>query len=90
MPSGIDVGGAERPGVARRTGAQWWAAGSAQRVLRGFLRAVRQVVGAPDYATYVEHHAARHPGCAPLSPREFYADFLTWRFGGGGSPTRCC
>ncbi len=38
---------------------------------------------------YLEHHAACHPGRAPLSPREYYADFVSWRFGSGSS-TRCC
>jgi uncharacterized short protein YbdD (DUF466 family) len=75
--------------VPRRADAQWWAVGSAQRVLRSLLRTVRQVVGAPDYARYLEHQAACHPGRAPLSPRDYYADFVTWRFG-SGSPTRCC
>jgi uncharacterized short protein YbdD (DUF466 family) len=68
---------------------QWREGGSAQRLLRGFLRVVRQVVGAPDYERYLERHAACHSGRAPLSPREYYTDFVSWRFGGGG-PTRCC
>ena len=68
---------------------QWREGGSAQRLLRRFLRAVRQVVGAPDYERYLEHHTACHAGRAPLTPREYYADFVSWRFGGGG-PTRCC
>ena len=76
--------------VSRRADAHWWAIGSAQRALHDLLRAVRQVVGAPDYAGYLEHHAACHGDRAPLSPREYYADFLTWRFGSGGNPTRCC
>ena len=76
--------------MGRRADAQRWAVSSAQRALRALLGAVRQVVGAPDYARYLEHHAACHPDREPLSPREYYADFLTWRFGSGGSPTRCC
>jgi len=63
--------------------------GRARRVLGVLLGAVRQIVGAPDYQRYVAHHAARHPGRPPLSPREYYADFLSWQFGSGG-PTRCC
>jgi len=85
MPPEIEVG-SDQGAVA---GAQWWPARSAQRALRGFLGVVRQVVGAPDYARYLEHHAACHPDRAPLSPREYYADFVTWRFGSAG-PTRCC
>jgi uncharacterized short protein YbdD (DUF466 family) len=57
--------------------------------VRGLLGAVRQIVGAPDYQRYLEHHATRHPGSAPLSPRDFYAEFLMRQFGSGG-PTRCC
>jgi uncharacterized short protein YbdD (DUF466 family) len=90
MRWGTDVVSEQRAAVARRVNARWWAVGSARRVLGRLLRAVRQVVGAPDYARYLEHHAARHPDRAPLSPREYYADFLIWRFGSGGSPTRCC
>ena len=58
-------------------------------LLRSAARAVREVVGAPDYERYLEHQAARHPGCSPLTPREYYAEFVTRRFG-GGAPTRCC
>ena len=62
---------------------------SAIRLLRGAARVVREVVGAPDYERYLEHQATHHPGCAPLTPREYYAEFVTRRFGGAG-PTRCC
>lgn len=75
--------------VLRRADAQWWTAGSAQRALLVLLGAVRQVVGAPDYARYLAHYSACHPGEAPLSPREYYADFVSWRFGSGSS-SRCC
>ncbi len=61
----------------------------ATRLLERAARVVRQIVGAPDYERYLEHQAARHPGCAPLSRREYYAEFVTRRFGSGG-PTRCC
>lgn len=62
---------------------------SAIELLRGAARVVRQIVGAPDYERYLEHQAAHHPGCSPLTPREYYAEFVTRRFGGAG-PTRCC
>ena len=52
------------------------------------LRVVRQVVGAPDYERYLEHHARAHGGTPPLARREFYAEFVSWRFGSGA--TRCC
>ena len=62
---------------------------SAIDLLQDAARLLREVVGAPDYARYLEHHAACHPGEAPLSPREYYAEFVTRRFGSAG-PTRCC
>jgi uncharacterized short protein YbdD (DUF466 family) len=69
--------------------ADWrWSVRRVQGNLRAALRAVRQIVGAPDYERYLEHHAACHPGQAPLSAREYYADFVRRRFGGG--PPRCC
>ena len=83
------MGSVQRAVVSRRADAQWWQVRSAQRRLRAFLRTVREIVGAPDYERYLEHQAAHHPGCAPLTPREYYAEFVTRRFGGAG-PTRCC
>lgn len=71
-----------------RAGVRRFAGRTVQHGLRGILRAVREIVGAPDYQRYLEHHAAAHPGRAPLSAREYYADFVTRRFGGGAS--RCC
>jgi uncharacterized short protein YbdD (DUF466 family) len=52
------------------------------------LRVVREVVGAPDYERYLEHHARCHAGTAPLDRRAHYAEFVSRRFGPG--PTRCC
>jgi len=78
--------------VRRRQDAKWWAVASERHrlreVLHTALRTVRQVVGAPDYARYLEHHAACHPDRAPLTEREFYVQFLSWRYAGGAS--RCC
>ncbi len=65
--------------VARSAACRW---------LRSSLRVVREVVGAPDYERYLEHHARCHPGSAPLDRRGYYAEFVTRRFGPG--PTRCC
>ncbi len=61
----------------------------ATELLRRAARVVREIVGAPDYQRYLEHHAACHPGVEPLTPREHYLEFVTRRFGGAG-PTRCC
>jgi uncharacterized short protein YbdD (DUF466 family) len=82
------VTGVRRAAALRRAPAPWWTAAGAQRRLRMLLRAVRQIVGAPDYQRYLEHHAAAHPGRLPLTAREYYADFVSRRFGSG--PTCCC
>ena len=77
-----------QPQSCRVAELQWSQVRSAQGALRTFLGALRQVVGAPDYERYLEHQAACHPGQAPLTPREYYADFVNRQFGSG--PTRCC
>jgi len=60
-----------RPGTEGR----WWTR---------LARAVRRVIGAPDYAAYVEHcRAAGHPA---LGEREFVTQF----FEAKGSTPRCC
>ena len=78
--------------MRRRQDAKWYAGSSVRHRLRNFLRtalrAVRQVVGAPDYARYLEHHAACHPDRTPLTEREFYVQFLSWRY--AGTAGRCC
>lgn len=52
------------------------------------LAVVRRVVGAPDYELYLRHMAERHPGCVPLSEREFRDERLVARYSRPGS--RCC
>ena len=78
--------GAAEPAMPGRADVQ--DAGGVRGALRGLLGVVRQIVGAPDYQRYLDHHAASHPGTPPLTPREHYAEFVTRRFGGGA--TRCC
>jgi uncharacterized short protein YbdD (DUF466 family) len=56
--------------------------------VRRALAVVRQIIGAPDYQRYLEHHRACHPGSPPLTPREHYAQFIAGRYGSGVS--RCC
>ena len=51
-----------------------------------FRRTLKLVCGMPDYERYREH-AASH-GCALLSEREYYDQYLATRYGNGGS--RCC
>ena len=74
----------------RRTGvpAYWRTWAAVRGWMESALAVVRQVVGAPDYQRYLEHHARCHAGAAPLGPREYYAEFVSRRFGSG--PTRCC
>lgn len=71
------------------TGGRWDAALASLRA-RGasVARVLRQVIGAPDYERYLQHHARAHAGTPPLRRREFYADFVSARFGSGAS--RCC
>jgi uncharacterized short protein YbdD (DUF466 family) len=77
--------------MGRRTGPRWPAVRRVRPWMRSALAAVRQIVGAPDYGRYLEHHRACHPGRAPMTPRQYYLDFVTRRFGdGSGSPSRCC
>ncbi len=52
------------------------------------LAVVRRIIGAPDYALYLEHMQLRHPECAPLSMRDFERERLHDRYSRPGS--RCC
>ena len=51
---------------------------------QGWLR----VIGAPDYKAYLIHHAARHPGTAPLGESDYVDMFIERRFN-GPSARRC-
>ena len=48
----------------------------ATQLRQGWLR----VIGAPDYKAYLIHHAARHPGTAPMAEREYVNMFIGRRF----------
>ena len=52
---------------------------------QGWLKAI----GAPDYKAYLIHHAARHPGTAPMGERDYVNMFIERRFN-GLSAGRCC
>ena len=58
---------------------------AATQLRQGWLRAI----GAPDYKAYLIHHAARHPGTAPMAEREYVNMFIERRFD-GRSAGRCC
>jgi uncharacterized short protein YbdD (DUF466 family) len=51
-------------------------------------RAVRRIIGAPDYDLYLAHLRQCHPNQAPLTKAEFARDVLTRRYETPGS--RCC
>lgn len=51
-------------------------------------RAVRLVLGVPDYERYLVAHLARHPEARPQSRDEFVAARLRARYERPGS--RCC
>ncbi len=58
---------------------------AAAQLRTGWLR----VIGAPDYKAYLIHHAARHPGTAPMAEREYVNMFIERRFDGRNAG-RCC
>ncbi len=52
---------------------------------RGWLRVLRQIIGAPDYQAYLEHcRTAGHP--PRLGEREYVEEF----FASKGKGVRCC
>lgn len=57
-------------------------------VLATCARAIRAVLGAPDYDRYVAHMRARHPEQVPLSYAELIAERDRARFERPGG--RCC
>ncbi|MEP6508653.1 MAG: YbdD/YjiX family protein [Gemmatimonadales bacterium] len=56
--------------------------------LAGIARAMRAVLGAPDYERYVEHVMVSHPGHEPMSRDQFVRDRMDNRYSRPGS--RCC
>jgi uncharacterized short protein YbdD (DUF466 family) len=58
---------------------------AATQLRQGWLKAI----GAPDYKTYLIHHAARHPGTAPMGERDYVNMFIERLFN-GLSAGRCC
>jgi uncharacterized short protein YbdD (DUF466 family) len=52
------------------------------------LRALRVIIGAPDYDRYIEHLGAHHPGERPLTRAEFEDQRMNDKYARPGS--RCC
>jgi len=49
------------------------------------------MVGQPNYDTYAQHMAQRHPDLEPMDSVAFFRDRQSARFGeGGGGGFRCC
>ncbi|HJR16169.1 MAG TPA: YbdD/YjiX family protein [Gemmatimonadales bacterium] len=49
---------------------------------------LRRIAGMPDYEAYLEHLRSSHPEKPLPTRREYYAEYLSSRYGDG--PTRCC
>ena len=58
------------------------------RWLERAARAVRTMVGAPDYDAYVAHVRERHPDACPLTREQFVDARLRARYERPGA--RCC
>ncbi len=63
-------------------------AGKGESLLARCAAVVRRVIGAPDYAAYVQHVRTHHPEREPLGEEEFLAERLKARYERPGS--RCC
>ncbi|HOB63465.1 MAG TPA: YbdD/YjiX family protein [Candidatus Competibacteraceae bacterium] len=54
-----------------------------------FLRqAIRRIIGAPDYETYLARHRQIHPEVPPMSEKEFFRFAIDRRYAKAGP--RCC
>jgi uncharacterized short protein YbdD (DUF466 family) len=56
--------------------------------LTELVRALRRVMGMPDYQAHLEHLRRFHPDRPRPTEREFFDDFVRARYTDG--PTRCC
>ncbi|HEU5153572.1 MAG TPA: YbdD/YjiX family protein [Gemmatimonadales bacterium] len=59
-----------------------------ETVLNRFVRAVRRILGMPDYEEYLRHLKRCHASDPVPSEREFFESYLRSRY--GRSPSRCC
>ena len=51
-------------------------------------RAIGQIIGAPDYDTYLHHMQKMHPQRPPLDRQRFLRERMEARYRGGNG--RCC
>ena len=56
--------------------------------MKKLAQILRRIIGAPDYAAYVAHVRAHHPGREPMCERDFVNERLSARYEKPGS--RCC
>lgn len=52
-------------------------------------RALRGMLGAPNYPAYLAHHQATHPDLPPMTEPEFFRYAIDRRYGKAGG-MRCC
>ena len=53
-----------------------------------FRQAVKRIIGAPDYETYLARHRQVHPEVPPMSEKEFFRFAIDRRYAKAGP--RCC
>ena len=58
------------------------------RAGRYLAQGLRLMVGVPDYGTYLAHHQATHPECAPMSYEEFFNERQAARYASRAG--KCC
>lgn len=58
--------------------------------LRQLRKALKTVIGAPNYEAYLDHRRAAHPGEPVMSEEEFFRYAIDRRFNKKGGGMRCC
>ncbi|MET0216541.1 MAG: YbdD/YjiX family protein [Burkholderiales bacterium] len=53
-------------------------------------KALRGVIGVPDYELYLSRHKVIHPDVPPMNEEEFFRFAIDRRYGGRGGGVRCC
>jgi uncharacterized short protein YbdD (DUF466 family) len=56
--------------------------------MSSIARAMRAILGAPDYERYVEHMRDAHPSCRVLGRDEFFRERFEARYSKPGA--KCC
>jgi uncharacterized short protein YbdD (DUF466 family) len=53
-------------------------------------KALKGVMGAPNYEAYLAHHNRVHPNASPMSEAEFFRFAIDRRYSKPGGGMRCC